>query len=57
MTSWPKVIEGSHSTRTEYEDGSVDFTIYWDQLAKDVSAAIATVGQPIKKKRNRPKKK
>lgn len=38
---WPKVTIGSHSTRTEYEDGRVDFVTDWDKLAKDVREAIA----------------
>ena len=38
---WPKVIVGSHSTRTEYQDGRVDFVTDWDKLAKDVREAIA----------------
>jgi len=37
---WPKVTVGSHSTRTEYEDGSVDFVTDWDALARDVKAAL-----------------
>lgn len=37
---WPKVIQGSHSTRTEYEDGRVDFVIDWDLLKRDVQNAL-----------------
>ena len=39
--TWPKVIVGSHSTRTEYEDGRVDFVTDWDALQRDVREAIA----------------
>lgn len=38
---WPKVIQGSHSTRIEYEDGTVDFTTDWEALKNDVAKAIA----------------
>ena len=41
-TEWPKVIRGSHSTRTEYEDGRVEFVTHWDELARDVHEAIAS---------------
>lgn len=37
---WPKVIRGSHSTRTEYQDGRVEFVTHWDELERDVRAAI-----------------
>lgn len=37
---WPKVIVGSHSTRTEYEDGRVEFVSDWEALQRDVRAAI-----------------
>lgn len=40
---WPKVIQGSHSTRTEYEDGRVEFVTDWDALQRDVREAIASV--------------
>lgn len=40
---WPKVIQGSHSTRTEYEDGRVDFVTDWESLQRDVREAIASV--------------
>ncbi len=39
---WPKVIVGSHSTRTEYEDGRVEFVTDWELLQKDVREAIAS---------------
>lgn len=38
---WPKVIQGSHSTRIEYEDGTVEFTTDWEALKNDVAKAIA----------------
>ena len=37
---WPKVIVGSHSTRTEYEDGRVEFVTDWEALKRDVSQAL-----------------
>ncbi len=40
---WPKVIQGSHSTRTEYEDGRVEFVTDWKALQRDVREAIASV--------------
>lgn len=40
-TEWPKVIVGSHSTRTEYEDGRVEFVNDWEALKRDVQEAIA----------------
>lgn len=39
--TWPKVTVGSHSTRTEYEDGRVDFVWDWEALQRDVREAIA----------------
>ena len=39
--TWPKVIQGSHSTRTEYEDGRVEFVTDWDALQRDVREAIS----------------
>ncbi len=58
---WPKVIQGSHSTRTEYEDGRVEFVTDWEALKKDVSQAIAEyeLGQlkpEVKPKATRKKK-
>ena len=41
LTTWPKVTVGSHSTRTEYEDGRVDFVTDWEALKRDVQEAIA----------------
>ena len=41
--TWPKVIQGSHSIRTEYEDGRVEFESDWEALQRDVREAIASV--------------
>ena len=38
--TWPKVTVGSHSTRTEYEDGRVEFVNDWEALKRDVNEAI-----------------
>ncbi len=46
---WPKVIIGSHSTRTEYEDGRVDFVTDWDALQRDVREAISNYEASQKK--------
>jgi hypothetical protein len=40
LETWPKVIVGSHSTRTEYEDGRVEFVTDWEALKRDVSQAL-----------------
>lgn len=37
---WPKVTIGSHSVRTEYEDGRVEFVTDWEALQRDVREAI-----------------
>jgi hypothetical protein len=37
---WPRVVEGSHSRFTFYEDGKFDHEIYWDRLAEDIDNAI-----------------
>ena len=37
---WPKVIEGSHSTRIEHENGRVEFTTHWEKLERDVKQAL-----------------
>jgi len=42
---YPVVQEGSHSTRTLHEDGTVDFVIHWDKLEKDVQKAIASLNK------------
>jgi hypothetical protein len=38
--SEPVVIRGSHSTRTEYPDGRVEFETHWDELRQDVELAL-----------------
>lgn len=54
---WPKIIQGSHSTRTEYEDGRVEFVTDWDALQRDVREAIASVeGKTEEKPKTRKKK-
>jgi len=45
----PKIIQGSHSVRTEHPDGRVEFVTIWDKLLADVRAAIATVEDQITK--------
>jgi len=39
-TKWPKITEGSHSIRTEYEDGHVEFITDWEKLERDVKQAL-----------------
>ena len=39
-TKWPKVTEGSHSTRIEHENGQIEFTTHWDKLERDVKQAL-----------------
>ena len=46
----PVVIVGSHSVRTEYPDGRVEFESDWDKLKADVEAALATVAKDQTKK-------
>ncbi len=53
---WPKVIQGSHSTRTEYEDGRVEFVTDWDALQRDVREAIASVENKTEEKPKRTRK-
>jgi hypothetical protein len=55
--SWPKVTIGSHSTRTEYEDGRVDFVWDWEALQRDVREAIASVETKLEEKPKRTRKK
>jgi hypothetical protein len=38
--TYPRVVEGSHSRFTFYEDGKFDHEIFWDRLAKDIDDAI-----------------
>lgn len=40
VDTWPKITKGSHSVRTEYEDGTIIFEQDWDALAADVNKAI-----------------
>lgn len=58
--TWPKVIAGSHSTRTEYEDGRVEFVNDWDALKRDVHEAIRayedSVNNPAPVVTEKPKK-
>jgi hypothetical protein len=53
--TWPKVTVGSHLTVTTYENGKTE--LKWDDeaLARDVKAALESVGQE-KPKRTRKKK-
>ena len=39
-TKDPVVIRGSHSTRTEYPDGRVEFETHWDELVRDINEAL-----------------
>ena len=41
LATEPVVTRGSHSTRTEYPDGRVEFETHWDELVRDVEAALA----------------
>jgi len=45
--TWPKITVGSHSTRTEYEDGRVDFVTDWDALQ---STTVPPANSPEAKK-------
>ena len=55
--NWPKVTVGSHSTRTEYEHGRVEFVTDWEALQRDVREAIASVeGKTEEKPKTRKKK-
>lgn len=45
---WPKVIKGSHSVRTEYEDGRVEFVSDWEALKKDVQNALTEYENSVK---------
>lgn len=57
VETWPKVTIGSHSTRTEYEDGRIDFVTDWDALQRDVREAIASVENKTEDKPKRTRKK
>ena len=41
VSAEPVVIRGSHSIRTEYPDGRVEFESNWEELKNDVNAALA----------------
>lgn len=45
----PVVIRGSHSTRTEYPDGRVEFVTHWDELVRDVREALANYESTVQK--------
>ena len=47
-TQWPKVTKGSHSIRTEYEDGTIVFEQDWDALQKDVKNALTEYENSVK---------
>ena len=57
-----KVIVGSHSIRTEYVDGRVEFESDWDKLKSDVEQALKDYSEgklleePPKPKKTRKKK-
>ena len=48
VSTEPVVIRGSHSTRTEYPDGRVEFETHWDELKRDVEKALASVAGQMK---------
>jgi hypothetical protein len=51
----PTVIRGSHSTRIEHLDGRIEFETHWDELVRDVQAALDSVTE-TKPKATRKKK-
>lgn len=51
----PTVIRGSHSTRIEHPDGRIEFETHWDELFRDVQAALASVAE-VKPKAARKRK-
>lgn len=51
--TWPKVTVGSHSTRTEYEDGTVEFVSDWNLLMKEVKEAIKEYESKLPKPRKK----
>jgi hypothetical protein len=53
----PKIIRGSHSTRTEYPDGRVEFETHWDELVRDVQMAILSAESKISETAEKPKRK
>lgn len=38
--SWPKVVQGSHSTFIEHENGNFEHIIDWTKLAQDIDRAL-----------------
>jgi|APGre2960657468_1045069.scaffolds.fasta_scaffold33063_2 hypothetical protein len=53
----PNIIRGSHSTRTEYPDGRVEFETHWDELVSDVQMAILSAESRIPVAAEKPKRK
>jgi len=49
------VIRGSHSTRVEHLDGRIEFETHWDELVRDVQAALDSLTE-VKPKATRKKK-
>lgn len=50
VTVIPAVVVGSHSTRTTYPDGRIEFVTHWDALVRDVEAVTnSTVREKTKK--------
>ena len=50
VTVAPTVEFGSHSTRTSYPDGRIEFVTHWDALVRDVEAVTnRTVREKTKK--------
>jgi hypothetical protein len=52
---WPKITQGSHSTRIEHEDGRVELITDWESLQRDVREAIASVENKVQKE-DKPKR-
>ena len=50
---WPKIIKGSHSTRTEYENGQIEFVTDWDALQIDVRNALTKNEMSVKVVKNK----
>jgi hypothetical protein len=45
---WPKIQKGSHSIRTEYEDGTVTFEHDWKALQKDITETLTEYENSVK---------
>lgn len=43
----PVVTRGSHSTRTEYPNGRVEFETHWDELKRDVETALKEYAEQL----------